>query len=175
MISRYSPFLFDLLDFPVEVFDPPMGIYFFCDIIHSMANNQFQDIFVYTCSFCQSDERVPGIVRLMRHVQLVHYFVEPSPIFTIGQECTMSAAFIVEKVIAVHFSGSVIVLLYKFPDPWVDGDNSVLPGVCFQAAYNSPVIQINIIYLQYSKLLWAEPSVYANQYHICERYLDIVP
>lgn len=167
--------LFDLLNFLVKIFNRPVGICIFSDILYGMANNQFQDVLIHICGFCHGDERVPGIVRLMVHVQSFHYFVEPPPVFIIGQECTLLAVFIIEEVIAAHLPCLVIIFLYQFPDPWVDGDNPVLSGIRFQATDDSPAIQINVIYLQYSKLLGAESRVYANQYHICERYLDIVP
>ena len=133
----------------MQVLNCPVGIYLFCDILHSVTNNQVQDVLIHICDFCHGDERMPGIMWFMLHVQSVHYFVEPSLVFVVIQEYTLLAVRIVEKVITVHFLGLIIIFLYKLPDPWVDWDNPIFPGICFQTSCDGSMVQINIINLQY--------------------------
>ena len=69
-----------------------MCIYFFGDVIDSMTDNQFKNIFVHVHRFCFCDERVAGIMRFVVKIEAFHYFFPSSSILIICEPRIIESA-----------------------------------------------------------------------------------
>ena len=143
-----------------------VSIYLFSNIVNLMPNYQLQYVFINPRGFSPGDKGVACIMWFVSHAKALINFIEASTVFIISEVGPLLAIFVIEEVIAFHGNGFIIVAFNKFTNARVDWNRSVSPGIRLKTTGESPCININISYLQYSKLLRTPAAVYTYNNHI---------